>query len=86
MLFAGFVIINHTKKIYVDKENPLNKIKDQRDCIIHPLSILLAESGSGGGDYYGHNKSLCGSWARNSISVETTIPEEYNELVPNFYE
>lgn len=80
-------IVNHTQKSYVDKENPLNKIINEWDFIIHPLSILLAESGSGGGgDYRGNNEHLCGSWARNSISVETTIPDGFNELVPNFYE
>jgi len=80
-------IVNHTQQSYVDKKNPLNMIEDKYDNIIHPLSILLAESGSGGGgDYHGNNEHLCGIWARNSVSVETTIPEGFTELVPNFYE
>jgi len=80
-------IVNHTLKVYVDKDNSLNKIKNLYGSIIHPLPILLAESGSGGGgDYRGNNEHLCGTWARNFISVETTVLEGYTELVPNFYE
>ena len=70
-------LINHTKKLYVDKQ------KEH----IHPLPLLIAEgNGAGGGDYRGDNEYLCGSWARDVISVEKTAPEGYQELVCRFEE
>ena len=77
-------IVNHTKHVYVDKQHPLNQIRDdQWNVIVHPLPLLVSESG--GGDYCGNNEGLCGTWARDSISVEHGIPDGYTELVPNFY-
>jgi hypothetical protein len=71
----------------VDKENPLNKKQDGYGDIIHPLSLLVSEgNGLGSGDYRGNNDMLCGSWARDSISVETAVPDGFTELVPKFYE
>jgi hypothetical protein len=73
-------IINHTKHMYVDK----NK------CIyndIHPLPLLVSEgNGLGGGDYHGNNSELCGSWARDVISVNNEVPVGYIELECDFYE
>jgi hypothetical protein len=71
-------IVNHTKKQYVDKST----------CgIIHPLALLVAEGNErGGGDYYGANTELCGTWARHVISMEHTIPEDYTELECRFNE
>lgn len=75
-------LVNHTKKLYVDK---LRVEPDQYGYTLHPLSILTAEgNGQGGGDYYGSNQELVGSWARNIISVEEEVPEGYEELVPAF--
>ena len=69
-------IVNHSKKLYVDK----TKEKD-----IHPLPLLVSEgNGKGGGDYYGHNEELCGTWARDIISMESTIPDGYMELLCHF--
>jgi len=57
-------IVNHTKKVYVVKKGHL-----------HPLPILTAEgNGSGGGDYYGPNMDLIGTWARDVISMENEAP------------
>ena len=51
------------------------------------MAILLAEgNGRGGGDYSGNNENLCGSWARDVISMEDIIPDYYSELVCNFRE
>jgi hypothetical protein len=70
-------IVNHTKKQYVDK----------KDKILHPLSLLTAEgNGAGGGDYRGSNEILVGSWARDIISIDEEIPENYTELVCEFIE
>ncbi len=79
--YKGFCkyIVNHTQKLYVNKENCHNNI--------HPLPLLISEgNGSGGGDYHGHNKDLCGKWSRDVISMEETIPDGYDELVCDFYE
>jgi hypothetical protein len=71
-------VVNHSKRLYVDKKN-INEI--------HPLPLLISEgNGCGGGDYYGNQDSECGTWARDSISVENEIPEGYKEAVYSFYE
>ena len=73
-------IVNHTKKQYVDKEHLSTEI--------HPLPLLVCEGNKrGGGDYWGKNSDLCGTWAREIISVETSKPsDKYTELVCNFSE
>jgi hypothetical protein len=54
---------------------------------IHPLPLLICEgNGRGGGDYDGSNYDLCGTWARDVISMEETIPDNYIELICDFYE
>ena len=69
-------IVNHTKQQYVDK----NKVKE-----IHPLALLVAEGGAGGGgDYYGKNDHLCGTWSRDVISMENEIPNTFLELECEF--
>ena len=75
-------IVNHSKKLYVDKEHcPKNKY----NSIIHPLPLLVSEgNGCGGGDYMGNNVELCGTWSRDNISVEKNIQFDYNELVCDF--
>jgi hypothetical protein len=77
-------IVNHTKKQYVDKE----KCKRSDDGnVVHPLALLTNESnGRGGGDYRGTNEVLCGTWARDTISVENAIPDCFTELVCDFEE
>jgi hypothetical protein len=76
-------IVNHTKKEYVDKTKVPGGKGEWADWKIHPLPLLTAEGNNrGGGDYRGEDPNgLIGSWARNIISVETTPPEGYNELV-----
>lgn len=70
-------VINHTKKVYVDK----TKVPDSDGWRIHPLPLLTCEgNGRGGGDFRGDN-SLVGSWARDLISVSKTQPEGYKELI-----
>ena len=69
-------ILNHTKKLYVDKTKLNNSI--------HPLPLLVSEgNGRGGGDYFGDNDNICGSWARDIISVENDM-YDYTELVCGF--
>jgi len=70
-------LINHTKKLYVDKTNEE----------FHPLPLLTCEgNGRGNGDYGGDNSDLCGSWARDVISAEKEKPDGYEELVCDFEE
>lgn len=71
-------ILNHDKKQYVDKED----VPSRDGWRIHPLSLLTAEgNGGGGGDFYGSDsKKMIGSWARNIISVEKTVPPGYMKI------
>lgn len=70
-------LVNHTKKQYVDKMT----VPDNDGCRIHPLPLLTCEgNGQGGGDFRGES-DLIGSWARDVISVEKTIPEGYEFIV-----
>jgi hypothetical protein len=71
-------LVNHTKKQYVDKTKCISHI--------HPLPLLVCEGNKrGGGDYWGKNADLCGTWARDIISVEIDKPsDEYTEFVCDF--
>ena len=65
-------LVNHTKQQYVDKE---------AIHTLHPLPLLTAEgNGRGGGDIH-DAPPLVGSWARDVISIEKTIPEDFEEVV-----
>ena len=69
-------IVNHDKKLYVEKKGQM-----------HPLPLLTVEgNGRGGGDYRGSNETLCGSWARDTISLEKMPPAGYEELDVTFEE
>lgn len=68
-------ILNHTKKRFINKDT----LGD-----IHPLAILTAEgNGRGNGDYHGSDEELCGSWARDVISVESS-DNGYTEFIHGF--
>jgi hypothetical protein len=72
-------IVNHTKKLFIDKMSLPN-------CI-HPLPLLTSEgNGAGGGDFRGRNDNQCGEWARDVISVEDSAPEGYTEFTADFEE
>ena len=75
-------LINHTKSEYVDlRILPMTSY----DMTIHPLPILTAEgNGRGCGDYYGINMELAGSWSRDYISLNNTLPKNCIEIIPNF--
>ena len=70
-------IVNHTKKQYVNKKKFIT---------YHPLPLLLAEgNGRGGGDYReDKGTKYIGIWARDVISVEKSIPNDYTELKCEF--
>ncbi len=76
-------IVNHTKRLYVDKTH----LTKDGELTIHPLALLTAEgNGRGGGDYRGSNEHLVGTWARDLISLESYIPEGFEELECDFRE
>ena len=71
------LIINHSKKLFIEMTT--------LGLVIHPLSLLTSEgNGRGGGDYTGPNKELCGSWARDIISMNDYAPVDYQQFVPEF--
>lgn len=68
-------IVNHTKKLFINKDT----LGD-----IHPLAVLTAEgNGRGGGDYHGSDEDVCGTWARDVISVESS-DNGYTEFIHGF--
>ena len=70
-------IVNHTKRLYIDKRLLKNEI--------HPLPLLVSEgNGRGGGDYIGPYKELCGTWARDVISMDNNMPDGYAQFRPEF--
>ena len=73
------LIVNHTKRVYLDKR--------EVDGEIHPLPLLAMETaGGGGGDYRGINEHFLGIWARDSISVEEVAPEGFGKVEFEFRE
>jgi hypothetical protein len=73
-------LVNHTRKEYVKKALHGSHTP-------HPLSILTAEgNGAGGGDYRGHDEDHAGRWAREILSVEREVPDDYTELEVLFKE
>ena len=76
-------IVNHSKKIYVDKSRVPMCEGVMGGWKIHPLPLLTCEGcGNGGGDFYGKDPNkLIGSWARNIISVESVRPTEFTEII-----
>lgn len=75
-------IVNIDKGQYV-KVKPYNK----EEWTIHPLPLLTAYgNGQGGGDYYGSNMELIGSWAFDHVYVADEVPDGYTELVVDFKE
>lgn len=79
-----YYLVNHDTHEYVDYA----KIKkDSYGYRIDPMPLLCSEgNGQGGGDYWGKSMSLVGIWARNFVSIENSIPDDYTELVPGFEE
>jgi len=78
-------IVSHTQKCFIKK--PL--ITSPTGDYIHPLPLLVSEgNGRGNGDYHGINEDKCGTWARDSISIEKNMENfpEYTELICNFKE
>lgn len=100
-LFTHPFIVNWDKQTYVDKrhvdpeppEKPTiwNPTPSKDRWVIHPLPLLTVEgNGRGGGDFrHADPDGLIGSWARDHISLHTTLPaiaEGWEELKFNLHE
>lgn len=95
-------LVNPDKKVFVDSvKAPIDDIDAWKDddgqiqCIawqISPAVLLLAcGNGLGGGDYFGNNQNLVGSWATTydhiwAASDASQIPKTYTEILPDFHE
>jgi len=80
------IIVNHTKKMYVVCKELR---KNGYGWRINPLPLLTALGNDrGGGDYCNNNTDFdkVGIWARDIISVESSIPKRYKKLEIDFYE
>ena len=75
-------LINFDKKMFVR----IPELSENWD--IHPLPLLCADGNQrGGGDYYGANEELVGSWAYDRIGIDNEIPKGITtELVVSFKE
>jgi hypothetical protein len=86
-------IVNHTKKMYVDKYRKGGLNADLIECamygfgnnFIHPLPLLVVDNVSyGKGFYKGDDEKLCGEWFGDIISMELEPPSDYCQLYCNF--
>lgn len=88
---AGKFLVNHDKKQYINidryyEKNAYPVWREQLDCI-HPLPILTnISNGEGGGDYFGVNMELAGSWAWDVIEITDNAPNGYAEALFTFNE
>ena len=86
----GKYLVNHTLKMYVDCDAYREKSSMEGEFagwVIHPIPLLTAiGNGCGGGDYWGENQDIVGTWALCEISVEDEAPSDYTELDVSFRE
>lgn len=75
------VLVNHTKKIYLDGSK-YYKMNEKDGWCIHPLSLLTAcGNGLGMGDYDENypDANQVGSWCMDEIEVLDQAPDGYTE-------
>lgn len=85
-------VLNHTKLKFISfigiRRDP--ELADNDGWVLNPVPILCANSnGLGGGDYFGQNKKLAGTWAGDLLEYVTErkdIPPRYNLFRPKFKE
>ena len=68
-------IINHTKRIFVDKTKTTENSMGLR---FHPLPFLTMEASNT--DSYKEINPHIGRWARDRISIDSEVPKGYKEL------
>lgn len=69
--------VNHTKKVAFQLLTP----EKWNDWEIYPISLLTAVgNGMGGGDYFGDNMEIVGTWAGDIVSIEDALPQGYQQI------
>lgn len=85
--FGIYFLVNHTKHMYIDLTKYIIENQFGEGWCHHPLPLLTAcGNGLGGGDYWGINENLIGSWAFDKISLEWKKPDNFIEFMPHFKE
>ena len=80
--------INHTAKVYFDIDKCVSKLAEiapeDDGWVVHPLPLLTAVgNGRGGGDYYGINMDLVGTWAGDLLEITERFPDaNYKDITP----
>lgn len=80
-------LINYSKKEYIDLYDYYQQNYDvENGGCLYPLPLLTAiGNGAGGGDYFGDDKDLIGSWAYDIIGYCSDLPSViYQEIKPKF--
>ena len=84
------VIVNHTKKVFINCDRYLKCSTQNNGWCVHPLPLLTCSASHSAGSYYGVNKHLCGTWFNDVIEVvgveEKEIYKDYDEIIPVFQE
>lgn len=83
--YNGKFLVNHTKNTFI----PFDMLpSDSSGYIMYPASLLTAlGNDKGGGDYFGRDKELCGTWQGDMLSIEDNAPSFYTPMkAPNFAE
>ncbi len=75
--FAGKVIINHSKKLFLDMDKFIKKYAPTAKNLLCPLPYLTAIGN-------GYTEGGVGSWAWDIISIDEAPPMGYNEYYVSF--
>lgn len=68
--YKGKVLVNHSKLLYLSFDEYIENSDDSGWCL-SPILILTSQgNGQGGGDYFGNNEELAGTWYWDLISIE----------------
>lgn len=88
MFLNNCLIVNHTKKVFINCNEYFEKNKQQEEwngkkyfICIHPLPLLTCSANHSGGSYYGINKEDCGTWFNDEIEI--VLEDETKKLEEN---
>lgn len=83
--FSGKYFVNHLRKLYVPFDRAMEENSAGGRWRINPVPILTSlGNGRGGGDYFGSNMELVGSWCWEPVEVTDCVPKGYSELEATF--
>ena len=84
--YKGKFLVNHSKLLYLSFDEYIEKSTDNDWCL-SPILILTSQgNGQGGGDYFGVNEEVAGSWSWDLISIEDTYNPDYEKVDVYFKE